>query len=63
MKATEDSSQERVVRGSGTVHPGEDYAAFQSPLEWERARPAATAAWKRRAEAAEHRSSYPGMGV
>ena len=41
----------------------EDYAAFQSPLEWERARPAATAAWKRRAEAAEHRSSYPGMGV
>lgn len=41
----------------------DDYAAFKSPLEWEQARPASNAAWKRREETAEHRSSYPGIGV
>jgi hypothetical protein len=41
----------------------EDYATFKSPLEWEKARPAVNAAWKRRADAAEQRSSYPGIGV
>jgi hypothetical protein len=41
----------------------EDYARFKSPLEWQKARPAVSAAWKRRADAAEHHAAYPGIGV